>query len=654
MYSLQYVLFVVVGMSLASWTAGETLYEALSKNSSLSEFYKMVNKDEVLQVLLDKRIVTIFAPTNEAVRKAAHSRALKEENKLPSFHVLNLLATFDIFPVSVPPYLAGVAPLFLTMKDTDEGEPVEYFANNAKIIHKAEYRGTEGGMQLLYVIDELLEPYKPITTLPPTALDVLKQPSIYKLTDPLDALSSKVTGEKEEELFMRVGNHTYFIPIGSVDSKSVSSKVQNIDPWVVRGHVILNHVLFMRTMSKKSYRSQAYSDSLKVELKLVNDSPGGEDENSWYIESNTIKNDQRHRKGVVRSKIVKPNIPVSNGVIHLISHPLMVIDKTIWELIDEEGGPNGRLQKFHRLASRDAVFASSLRNTQQKTVFAPTDAAFNAIDSEKLRIMMENATAASNLLELHMVIGSVSTQDVWNGNFTSHLASDNRRSLYFRVVGEQRNKTFTVEGGGVNATAVMADLGATNGILHVIDRVLGMPYLTVYNKLRRDPDLDTTFKLSQQDQWNLKLNDKEKSYTFFVPNKKAWEDLKNDMPSEHKQLHMGDYSYHVHKILDRHLVVGTEFSKEDLAKEDKIQMVHGMFKISTAYDTGALTVEWEGLTANIVRPDVQATNGVIHVIDRVMMKRRDLTKSGSPSYAPGSSVLVSVLLLALEVLMFRL
>lgn len=45
--------------------------------------------------------------------------------------------------------------------------------------------------------------------------------------------------------------------------------------------------------------------------------------------------------------------------------------------------------------------------------------------------------------------------------------------------------------------------------------------------------------------------------------------------------------------------------------------------------TGSLTLEWEGLQARIVRPDVQAVNGVMHVIDRVMMKRRDLTKSDS-------------------------
>lgn len=47
----------------------------------------------------------------------------------------------------------------------------------------------------------------------------------------------------------------------------------------------------------------------------------------------------------------------------------------------------------------------------------------------------------------------------------------------------------TVEGGGVNATAVMGDIGATNGILHIIDGVLGIPYLTVFRKLADDPDL---------------------------------------------------------------------------------------------------------------------------------------------------------------------
>lgn len=47
----------------------------------------------------------------------------------------------------------------------------------------------------------------------------------------------------------------------------------------------------------------------------------------------------------------------------------------------------------------------------------------------------------------------------------------------------------TVEGGGVNATVLQPDLAATNGIIHVIDRVLGVPYSTVLEKLKTDPML---------------------------------------------------------------------------------------------------------------------------------------------------------------------
>ncbi|GIY73297.1 fasciclin-1 [Caerostris darwini] len=602
----------------------------------------MVNREEVLQILLDRRDVTLFAPINDALRKQKARKQddpkRDESSPMSSFYVLNFLAQKHMFPMSITPYLAGVAPLYLSVKE--EGKKKEYYVDNAKIIRQAEHRGTEGKTQLLYVIDELLEPYKPISGQPPNALELLKQPIIYGLKETIDAFASRVTTEREKEIFSRVGNHTFFIPVGSVDGASMS-KLQEFDTWVVRGHIITNHVLFLRTMSKKSYKSETWGDNLKVELKLTNESTKEEDK--WYIQSNTIQGDKRHRKGVVRARIIRPNIPVSNGVVHLISKPLMVIDKTIWEHIEDER--TERLGQFYSLASSNAKFLAHLKSSDQRTVFAPTDKAFRALqNTEKLQQVLTNATVTNNLLELHMVMRSVATEDVWNKNVTNMLASDNRRNLYFGVVGDERNKTLTVEGGGVNATAIMGDIGATNGILHIIDRVLGMPYLTVYSKLAHDPDLHTTFKLSMQEAWNQKLNDKEKRYTFFVPNRKAWEDLKRDMPSEHKQLHLGMFSYHVRKILDRHLVVGNELTKEDLERQDKIQMVHGMFKISPGFQSGPLTVEWEGIQANIVRPDVQATNGIIHVIDRVMMKRRDLTKSGSASWRPSILSLIPLML----------
>lgn len=51
------------------------------------------------------------------------------------------------------------------------------------------------------------------------------------------------------------------------------------------------------------------------------------------------------------------------------------------------------------------------------------------------------------------------------------------------------NQTLTVEGGGVNATVIQPNIAATNGFVHIIDRVLGVPYTTVFEKLKTDPML---------------------------------------------------------------------------------------------------------------------------------------------------------------------
>lgn len=64
-----------------------------------------------------------------------------------------------------------------------------------------------------------------------------------------------------------------------------------------------------------------------------------------------------------------------------------------------------------------------------------------------------------------------------------------RKSLYFNVITHGYNKTLTVEGGGVNATVIQPDIAATNGIVHIIDRVLGVPFTTVGRKLATDPML---------------------------------------------------------------------------------------------------------------------------------------------------------------------
>lgn len=69
------------------------------------------------------------------------------------------------------------------------------------------------------------------------------------------------------------------------------------------------------------------------------------------------------------------------------------------------------------------------------------------------------------------------------------ITCNENKKLYFNVVTEGNNRTLMVEAGGVKATVIQEDIAATNGVIHIIDRVLGVPYTTILERLRTDPVL---------------------------------------------------------------------------------------------------------------------------------------------------------------------
>lgn len=52
------------------------------------------------------------------------------------------------------------------------------------------------------------------------------------------------------------------------------------------------------------------------------------------MKSNTVIGDSKHAAGVVMAEIVKGNIPVKNGVMHLIYRPLMVVDNSVKQFLE--------------------------------------------------------------------------------------------------------------------------------------------------------------------------------------------------------------------------------------------------------------------------------------------------------------------------------
>lgn len=53
-----------------------------------------------------------------------------------------------------------------------------------------------------------------------------------------------------------------------------------------------------------------------------------------YVKSNTVVGDSKHSTGVVMAEILRANIPVKNGVVHLITRPLMVVDTTVMQFLE--------------------------------------------------------------------------------------------------------------------------------------------------------------------------------------------------------------------------------------------------------------------------------------------------------------------------------
>jgi len=135
-------------------------------------------------------------------------------------------------------------------------------------------------------------------------------------------------------------------------------------------------------------------------------------------------------------------------------------------------------------ALAQANLVTTLQGTGPFTVFAPTDAAFTAagIDLSTFDTDAENATLV-DILTYHVVSGSVASTALTDGMTATALNGD--------------NVTFTVNAAGVqvnDANVVTADVAASNGIIHVIDKVLMPPADPVPEPVL--PDCDATVRIA--------------------------------------------------------------------------------------------------------------------------------------------------------------
>ncbi|MCY7359086.1 MAG: fasciclin domain-containing protein [Rudanella sp.] len=247
-------------------------------------------------------------------------------------------------------------------------------------------------------------------------------------------------------------------------------------------------------------------------------------------------------------------------------------------------------------ALQKADLVTTLKGTGPFTVFAPTNDAFTKAGITDLsKITKEDL---SKVLLDHVLAANVPASAVKSGEATTAGS----RKIYL-----SKNAGGVFINGGIKVTT--ADLAASNGVIHVIDNVILQPTRSITDIVVANPSFKTLLSLVQQA--GLATTLATGAYTVFAPTDAAFTELfKTVNPASLTTKQITD-------ILLYHVVPGRVFSS-DLANGD-VQTANATGKVTIDLSSGAVVKGKNSGNSKITQTDILATNGVIHVIDKVLV-----------------------------------
>ncbi len=261
--------------------------------------------------------------------------------------------------------------------------------------------------------------------------------------------------------------------------------------------------------------------------------------------------------------------------------------------------------RFMTLAT--ALQAAGLVETLQGegpfTVFAPTDEAFAKLPAGTIESLLADIPALSEILLYHVVPGAVKAEQVVTLSSAETAAE---LPVAIKVVD---GKVFVNQ-----AEVIITDIEASNGIIHVIDSVL-LPPADIVDTAVADGRF-TTLAAALQAAGLVDALKGEGPFTVFAPTDDAFAKL----PEGTVEALLADIPA-LSDILLYHVAEGQLFAADVLALE-KIETLQGKSAKVSLMDGKAMI---DG--AEIIITDILTSNGVIHVIDSVIIPPIDIVET---------------------------
>lgn len=512
---------------------------------------------------------TVFAPTDDAVTAlitaleitAEDFLALEDLSDILLYHVVNATAlSTDLADGQMVTTMLG-ADVTITIMDGS-------VMVNGATVTSADITADNG---VVHVIDAVLLPPAPETT---TVVDIIVDSEDHTL------LEAAVGAANLVEALSGEGPFTVFAPTDAAITALVEALEITAEDLLALeglGDILLYHVVNATALSTD------LSDGQMVTTML------GEDVTITIMDGTVMVND---------ATVTVADITADNGVVHVIDAVLLPptpeVTPTVAEII--ANSPDHTVLAAV-LDSTDLDVA--LSGTGPFTVFAPTDAAFDAVDPMTLLSLLLDNDALAAVLTYHVAGDSVMSTDLSDGQVITTLNGG--------------DVTVTIDGGSVminNAMVIVADLVGSNGVVHVIDAVLLPPPpapATVVDIIVNSPDhtvLETAvIAAGLADDLSA-----EGPFTVFAPTDAAIAAL----PAGALEALLADPTGALAEVLLYH-VVGAAALSTDLSDGQLIATLQG----------GDVEVSIDGMgvminDANVIVADLVADNGVVHVIDAVL------------------------------------
>ncbi|KAM6907512.1 periostin-like [Xenentodon cancila] len=243
------------------------------------------------------------------------------------------------------------------------------------------------------------------------------------------------------------------------------------------------------------------------------------------------------------------------------------------------------------------------------TMFAPSNDAWNLVDPGIRAALVSNVNIELyNALHFHMVNHRLLTKDMKNGMTVTSMYSDQK--LYFN---HYSNGVVTVN----CARIISANQVATNGVVHVIDRVISAVSKTIRDVLEDDNSL-TTFSTAATAAGIMDKLDQPGQYTLFAPTDEAFDKLG---PGYFERLM--DDKVVIAALVNYHLLNSVQCAEAIMA---------GSVYETAEGSTIVINCDGDSLTVNgikmVLKKDIVTSNGVIHLIDQVLIpdSAKDVTE----------------------------